>query len=88
MNLEFKAPFAVKQQVFRKPSPVFAKSRVQGIVAHSPEPIPNGGENVVELSLVFLVIKLTARLAKGSRFAVARRFDHVARFEEDLQGRG
>jgi len=53
-------------------------------LAHGFEPFTDTVEQVVELRLVLLIVKLSTKLAKSVGVIIAVRFENIARFEKNL----
>jgi hypothetical protein len=59
-RFELQAPLAIEQQIPRQSRPILAEALISGIVPHSFEPVPDGGEELVKVGFVFPVVELAA----------------------------
>jgi hypothetical protein len=86
-GLELQAALAIKQQIFRKPGPIFPEAFVSRIFAHGLEPIADRREQIVEMFFVLSVVELTTGVADLVAAGVAVGLEDVACLEKDLRER-
>jgi hypothetical protein len=76
--------FAVEKQIPGQASPVLAETNVERVLAHSIEPSPEAGEQIVEMAAILLVVEAASGLAKGVALIIAIGFKNESWLQKDL----
>ena len=74
VRLKLERALAIEQQVTRQTREVIAEALVERIISHSLEPISDGVEEAVKVSLVLVIVEAPARLAELTALPIATRF--------------
>jgi hypothetical protein len=71
MLLELQAALRVEQEILGETSPILSEALVERVVPNGLKPVTDGGNKIIKVSFVFLIVETTPGLSKLVRVIVA-----------------